>query len=57
MKAFEIAKEVFPDKDDDFLEFALWEKTGFPHFWTTKEGESNEDCLRRQLMEFKEELG
>ena len=51
-----IAREIFPDKDDEFLEHAIWSKTGFPAFWRLENGESIEDCLRRQLTEYKEAL-
>lgn len=37
---------------DDEREFILWEKTGWPCFWSPKKGERTpEDCLRRQLRE------
>lgn len=33
----------------------LWEHTGFPGFYPTEEGESTEDCLRRQVREYLKE--
>ena len=54
MTAHEIAKEVFPGKSDEELDFIIWEKTGFPSFWNIPEdGNTPEECLRKQLMEFK----
>jgi len=54
MNAIEIAREVFPDKPDDFLEFVIWEYTGFPSFWNIpQEGNTPEECFRKQLNDFK----
>ena len=44
--------EYFPDANDEFIEFVVWEKTGYPSFW---EG-SPEKCFRKQLQEFKDTL-
>lgn len=53
---YEIAKEYFPNKSDDFIEFVIWEKTGAPCFWNIPEdGNTGEECFRKQLKEFKEE--
>jgi len=52
MTALEIAKEIFPDKSDEELDFIIWEKTGFPSFWNIpEEGKTPEECLRKQLRE------
>lgn len=54
MTAYEIAKEIFPDKPDDFLEWVIWEQTGFPEFWNIPEdGNTPEECLKKQLIKFK----
>lgn len=49
--------EYFPDASEEEVEFILWEKTGFPCFWDIpKDGNTEEECLRKQLLEFKESL-
>jgi len=40
--AFQLAKRIFPDRSDDFVEHAIWGKTGFPYF--------PEDCYFRQAL-------
>ena len=50
----EIAKEFFPDADDEYLEHVIWARTGFPSFFRREE--SVEDGMRRQLAEYKEAL-
>lgn len=57
MTALDIARDVFPDVGDDFLEFVLWEETGYPGFYAPAEGETDEDYLRRQLLDFKARCG
>ena len=53
MNAIDIAREYFPDKDDEFLNHVLWEYTGYPQFWNIPEdGKTPEECLRKQLSEF-----
>lgn len=52
--AIDIAREVFPDLPNDELTPILWEHTGYPHWWAIREGETIEDCLRRQLNQFKD---
>ena len=50
----EIVKEYFPDASDEFVEFVIWEKTGYPTFWNIPEdGETAEECFRKQLLRFK----
>jgi len=39
-----------PSKDD--INYIIWNHTGYPCFWSTKEGETVEDCFRRQIREF-----
>jgi len=52
----DIIKEYFPDADDEFCEFVLWEKTGYPSFWNIPEdGATPEECFRNQVLEFKSE--
>lgn len=49
--------EYFPDANEEQVEFILWEKTGFPSFWDIpKDGNTAEECLRKQLLDFKESL-
>ena len=55
MNAIDIAKDIFPDATGEFLEFVIWEKTGFPSFWNIpKDGNTPEECFRNQLLQFKE---
>ena len=57
MTAIECAREILgDDKTDDFLDYVIWEYTGFPSFWATKPGETIEDCFRRQLREVRNYL-
>jgi hypothetical protein len=36
--------------------FVVWEKTGYPVFWNIPEdGDTPEECFRKQLKEFAEE--
>lgn len=57
LSPLEIGRIIFPDKDDEFIDFAIWEKTGFPCFWRIPEdGKTPEDCLMKQLLEFKRTL-
>ena len=49
---YEIAREYFPDADDQTLEFVIWERTGFPGFWRIGiDGDTPEQCFRKQLKE------
>ena len=52
MNAKEIAREYFPDKPDSFLDFVIWEKTGYPSFWQDNDGATPEECFRKQLKDF-----
>jgi len=51
-----IAQAIFPFADDVRLDYIIWNRTGYPSFWATKEGESIEDCFRRQLMKYRDAL-
>lgn len=46
----DIAREIFPDADNDFLGYVIWNETGFPCYW---DGDP-ETCFRRQLQEYKD---
>ena len=50
----ELVREYFPGADDDYVDYILWEKTGFPSFWSAKDGATPEQCLRTQLQELKD---
>ncbi|MFA5458047.1 MAG: hypothetical protein WC261_10495 [Synergistaceae bacterium] len=53
----EIVREFFPDADDEFVEFIVYEKTGYPAFWNIPEdGATPEECFRKQVKEAKGEL-
>lgn len=56
MTPIELVKEVFPDADEAFVEHALWGRTGFPVFWDLNEGQTVEDRMREQLIEFRDAL-
>lgn len=50
----DIVREYFPQCSDDDLKHIAMAHTGFPVWWATEPGESNEDCFRRQLKQFKD---
>jgi len=51
----DIVKEYFPNATDEWIEFAIWEKTGFPDFWhIPQDGKTPEECFRKQIKEFKD---
>lgn len=53
--AIEIAREIIPDADDEELDFAIWEHTGFPAFWRIGvDGATPEECFRKQLTDYAE---
>lgn len=57
MTPLEIAKEYFPDRDDVFLDYVIWNETGFPSFWCIPEdGNTAEECLRKQLKEYADKI-
>jgi len=57
MTPIEIAREYFPDKDDEYLDWIIWERTGFPSFWRIPtDGATPEECFRKQLQAFKTEV-
>ena len=50
-------REYFPEATPEEADFILWEKTGFPCFWNIGvDGDTPEQCLRKQLQEFKDEI-
>ena len=57
MKPYKIAKEYFPNKDNKFLDYVIWNETGFPSFWYIPEdGNTPEECFRKQLKECAEKI-
>lgn len=55
LEALAIAKEIFPDAEEDFCWYAIWNETGYPEFWNIPEdGDTPAECLRKQLIEYKE---
>jgi hypothetical protein len=56
MTFFEVAKEVFPNLDREQLDAIIWSETGFPAFFAEREGETIENCFRRQLQEAKSRM-
>lgn len=56
MTPADLVKEVFPGADEAFIEHAIWGRTGFPGFFTLKEGQTIEDRMREQLIEFRDAL-
>ena len=56
MEIGQTVKEYFPDASDDFIDYVVWEKTGFPSFWNIpREGNTPEECFRTQLKNFADE--
>jgi len=50
----EIVKEYFPEADDDYIEFIIWNETSFPEFWNIPEdGWTAKQCLRTELRRYK----
>lgn len=50
----EIVREYIPDASEEEVDFILWEFTGYPSFWNIpKDGKTVEQCLRKQLSDFK----
>lgn len=50
-EAYKIAREVFPSSwGDGEIGHAIWNYSGFPHFWDG----NPEVCLREQLQEYLE---
>uniref|UniRef100_A0A6M3JJC5 Uncharacterized protein n=1 Tax=viral metagenome TaxID=1070528 RepID=A0A6M3JJC5_9ZZZZ len=48
----DIALEYFPGATDDFLEYVIWNETGYPCFWCIPEDGANPvECFRKQLVE------
>ena len=54
MTWMELVKEYFPEITDEEAEGLLWERTGFPCFWSDSDGDTPETCCRKQLQELKE---
>jgi len=51
----EVVREYFPGASDDYVDYILWEKTGFPEFWNIpKDGATPEECLRKQLKQLRD---
>lgn len=51
---YDIVKEYWPEATDEFCEFIIWEKTGYPHFWDIPEdGATPVECFRKQVAEAK----
>lgn len=51
--ASSIAREYFPHFNHDELEHIIWSNTGFPHFWDLNDGDTSEECFRKQLNDAK----
>jgi hypothetical protein len=55
VNVYDIAREYFPGLTDTQANNLLWEHTGYPEFWSIPEdGNTPEECLRKQLKELKE---
>jgi len=49
----EIVKEYIPDASDDFVEYIIGNKTGWPSFWHIPEdGNTPIECFRTQVFWF-----
>lgn len=57
MQISDLVEEYFPNASDEFIEFVLWERTGWPCFWNIPEdGNTPEECLRNQLERARNDL-
>lgn len=57
MTFIELVREYFPDISDGDAEAILWEETSYPMFWNIPEdGNTPEECCRKQLQELKDKL-
>ncbi len=52
MTGLELTREIFPDLDDDALDYILWEHTGFPSFFPKEVGA--EAHFRQQLEAYRD---
>lgn len=52
LNPLDVAREIFPDMGDDELDYMLWEYTGYPSFFNSKEPVSVQ--IRRQLQRAKD---
>jgi hypothetical protein len=54
-RPIDIARAVFPNASDGELNYIIWNHTGFPCFWSTRElpGWTIERIFVRQLGEFR----
>ena len=53
----DIVKEYFPNISDEDMEHIIWSETGFPCFWKIPEdGNTPEECFRKQLMDLKRRI-
>jgi hypothetical protein len=51
----DVVREYFPGASDEFIEYVVWSKTGYPGFWNIPEdGNTPEECFRKQLKDFKD---
>ena len=49
--AMEIAKDYFPDFNEQQLDAIIYGETGFPSFWSIPyDGNTPEECFRKQLL-------
>jgi len=56
MTNYDIIKEYFPEATEEFAEFVIWEKTGYPSFWNIPtDGSTPEECFRKQVADFRDE--
>lgn len=54
MTPIEVARSVFPDQrvPDEFLEYLIWNETGYPSFWQSNNPASE---MLRQLQHYKDQ--
>lgn len=53
----QLVHEYFPSVSDSEVEYILWTHTGYPCFWSPEDGDTEEQCLRKQLGELKARKG
>lgn len=51
--AIDIARDVFPEASIEELDHIIWERTGFPCFWSLRDGQSVENKIMEQLIDYR----
>jgi hypothetical protein len=41
---------------DEQVEYILWEHTGYPHYWSSEDGATPEECFKTQVTRYFESV-